>query len=89
MPKVNSKKGASSAQAPYARPAKNAAANNIFKMNTDLGQHILKNPGVAKAIVDKAGLRQSDVVLEGNKRPFYHDTWDILMPFQLVLVRVI
>lgn len=33
-------------------------------MNTDLGQHVLKNPGVAQAIVDKAGLKQSDIVLE-------------------------
>lgn len=33
-------------------------------MNTDLGQHILKNPGVAQAIVDKADLKQSDIVLE-------------------------
>ncbi|KAK5674349.1 Dimethyladenosine transferase [Elasticomyces elasticus] len=40
------------------------AANNIFKMNTDIGQHILKNPGVAQAIVDKADLKQSDIVLE-------------------------
>ncbi|KAF2768876.1 rRNA adenine dimethylase [Teratosphaeria nubilosa] len=44
--------------------AKSAAANNIFKMNTDVGQHILKNPGVAQAIVDKADLKQSDIVLE-------------------------
>ncbi|GAB1735731.1 hypothetical protein NU219Hw_g4292t1 [Hortaea werneckii] len=41
-----------------------AAAHNIFKMNTDIGQHILKNPGVAQAIVDKADLKQSDIVLE-------------------------
>lgn len=41
-----------------------AAGNNIFKMNTDIGQHILKNPGVAQAIVDKADLKQSDIVLE-------------------------
>lgn len=33
-------------------------------MNTDIGQHVLKNPGVAQAIIDKAGLKQSDVVLE-------------------------
>lgn len=33
-------------------------------MNTDLGQHVLKNPGVAQAIVDKADLKQSDTVLE-------------------------
>lgn len=38
--------------------------NNVFKMNTDLGQHVLKNPGVADAIVAKADLKQSDVVLE-------------------------
>jgi len=33
-------------------------------MNTDIGQHVLKNPGVAQAIVDKADLKQSDIVLE-------------------------
>lgn len=33
-------------------------------MNKDLGQHVLKNPGVAQALVDKAGLKQSDTVLE-------------------------
>jgi 18S rRNA (adenine1779-N6/adenine1780-N6)-dimethyltransferase len=41
-----------------------AAAKNLFKMNTDIGQHILKNPGVAQAIVDKADVKQSDIVLE-------------------------
>jgi len=41
-----------------------AAAHNIFRMNTDIGQHILKNPGVAQAIVDKADVKQSDIVLE-------------------------
>ncbi|KAL8927401.1 MAG: hypothetical protein Q9172_001399, partial [Xanthocarpia lactea] len=30
-------------------------------MNTNIGQHVLKNPGVAQAIVDKADLKQSDV----------------------------
>jgi 18S rRNA (adenine1779-N6/adenine1780-N6)-dimethyltransferase len=39
-------------------------SNAIFKMNTDIGQHVLKNPGVATAIVEKADLKQSDVVLE-------------------------
>lgn len=39
------------------------AGNPIF--NTDrFGQHILKNPLVAQHIVDKAGLKPSDVVLE-------------------------
>ena len=41
-----------------------AKSNAIFKMNTDIGQHVLKNPGVAQAIVDKADLKQSDIVLE-------------------------
>ena len=60
MPKANKKKGNTSAgSSPYAQKAK--ASNAIFKMNTDLGQHVLKNPGVAQAIVDKADLKQSDV----------------------------
>ena len=48
---------------PYAGAAgrKKEKTNNVFKFNTDLGQHILKNPGVAQAIVDKADLKQSDV----------------------------
>lgn len=50
---------------PYAGSAARKKAhgqNNIFKFNTsDFGQHILKNPGVAQAIVDKADLKQSDV----------------------------
>ncbi|KAK9453055.1 S-adenosyl-L-methionine-dependent methyltransferase [Dipodascopsis uninucleata] len=37
---------------------------NIFKMNTGLGQHMLKNPLVAQGIVDKAEIKPSDVVLE-------------------------
>jgi 18S rRNA (adenine1779-N6/adenine1780-N6)-dimethyltransferase len=69
MPKANGHKrqGSSATSSPYAKTAKvtkNAAANTIFKMNTDLGQHILKNPGVARAIVDKASLKPTDHVLE-------------------------
>ncbi|KAL2217760.1 dimethyladenosine transferase [Thermoascus aurantiacus ATCC 26904] len=66
MPKASQKKRNSASQAsPYAQAAaKTKAANSIFKMNTDIGQHILKNPGIAQAIVDKADLKQSDVVLE-------------------------
>lgn len=62
MPKAPYRKrnGATSGS-PYAQTlAKARPANNIFKMNTDLGQHVLKNPGVAQAIVDKADLKQSD-----------------------------
>lgn len=64
MPKERRKRASGSAS-PYGKPAtKAAAAHSIFKMNTDLGQHILKNPGVANAIVEKANLKQSDHVLE-------------------------
>ncbi|KAJ1566373.1 dimethyladenosine transferase [Nowakowskiella sp. JEL0078] len=38
------------------------ASNPLF--NKDLGQHILKNPLVVDGIVEKAGLRPTDVVLE-------------------------
>lgn len=65
MPKTPSKKrngSISSHSKPYAKPA--GAVNNVFKMKTDLGQHVLKNPGVAQAIVEKADLKQSDIVLE-------------------------
>ncbi|KAF3760630.1 rRNA adenine dimethylase [Cryphonectria parasitica EP155] len=41
-----------------------AAKNNVFKFNTNVGQHILKNPGIADAIVDKANLKPTDTVLE-------------------------
>ncbi|ANB15175.1 Dim1p [Sugiyamaella lignohabitans] len=41
-----------------------AAKTSVFKMNTDLGQHILKNPLVAQGIVDKADIKPSDTVLE-------------------------
>lgn len=63
MPKAaKNKKNAAASGGPYAAvAAKSKAANAIFKFNTDLGQHILKNPGVAQAIVDKADLKQSDV----------------------------
>lgn len=45
MPKVKQKKR-NSAQADAA--AKTKAAHSIFKMNTDIGQHVLKNPGIAE-----------------------------------------
>lgn len=63
MPKAaKNKKNAAPSGGPYAAAAaKSKAAHSIFKFNTDLGQHILKNPGVAQAIVDKADLKQSDV----------------------------
>lgn len=68
MPKSTPKKRSGAMSSPYSKPSggatKSAASNAIFKMNTDIGQHVLKNPGVAQAIVDKADLKQSDIVLE-------------------------
>ncbi|KAL8930832.1 MAG: hypothetical protein Q9208_000373 [Pyrenodesmia sp. 3 TL-2023] len=66
MPKAIKQKRNGAAQnssSPYTTKAAKTS-NPIFKMNTDLGQHVLKNPGVAQAIVDKADLKQSDIVLE-------------------------
>ena len=67
MPKTHGKKRNGPAQSsPYNRPAKSSAANHIFKMKTDIGQHVLKNPGVADAIIAKSGLKQSDVCMESS-----------------------
>ncbi|KAF4511013.1 hypothetical protein G6O67_002852 [Ophiocordyceps sinensis] len=57
---------------PYERPSGGRGSgapggggkNNVFKFNTNVGQHILKNPGVSDAIVDKAYLKPTDTVLE-------------------------
>ncbi|RMZ81664.1 hypothetical protein DV737_g2401, partial [Chaetothyriales sp. CBS 132003] len=71
MPKSSHKKRPSaSSSSPYTKAPSAASSsslpvsNAIFRMNTDIGQHVLKNPGVAQAIVDKADLKQSDTVLE-------------------------
>ncbi|KAI1421544.1 dimethyladenosine transferase-like protein [Xylaria sp. FL1777] len=65
MGKAKTSKRGKASSGPYERPSKNsAAANNVFKFTKDLGQHILKNPGIAQTIVDKAQLKPTDVVLE-------------------------
>lgn len=71
MGKASTKrKGASSSSTPYERPSKKSAGaaatskNNVFKFNTNVGQHILKNPGIADAIVEKSNLKPTDTVLE-------------------------
>ncbi len=69
MPKANTKRRNGAAQSsPYSHPAKGSAANHIFKMKTDIGQHVLKNPGVADAIVAKSDLKQSDVCKKPSPR---------------------
>lgn len=71
MGKAERKKSARATGSPYQKPpkegAKTAAAkagSAIFKFNTDLGQHILKNGSIADNIVDKAGVQPSQTVLE-------------------------
>lgn len=64
MPKAMKQKRNGAANGnPYTSSKPTKSSNPIFKMNTDLGQHVLKNPGVAQAIVDKADLKQSDVYI--------------------------
>ena len=65
MPKqAKQKRNSAASGSPYAGASKATAKNPIFQMKTDIGQHVLKNPGVAQAIVDKADIKQSDIVLE-------------------------
>ncbi|KAK0755028.1 S-adenosyl-L-methionine-dependent methyltransferase [Schizothecium vesticola] len=67
MGKVKTPKRAGGAgTGPYDRKpaAKGASNTNIFKFDKDFGQHILKNPGISDAIVEKAFLKPTDVVLE-------------------------
>ncbi|KAI0144175.1 rRNA adenine dimethylase [Hypoxylon sp. NC0597] len=66
MGKAKTSKRGGASSSPYERPAKQAAtaANNVFKFSKDFGQHILKNPGIAETIVNKANLKPTDTVLE-------------------------
>mmetsp|Transcript_18569 Transcript_18569/g.24105 ORF Transcript_18569/g.24105 Transcript_18569/m.24105 type:complete len:334 (+) Transcript_18569:101-1102(+) len=41
-----------------------SSGTNLVAPNTGLGQHFLKNPAVVTAIVEKAGIKSTDVVLE-------------------------
>ncbi|KAI8725318.1 RRNA adenine N(6)-methyltransferase [Fusarium sp. LHS14.1] len=71
MAKIKHAKRGSASSSPYERPSgggggsgSNSNKNNVFKFNTNFGQHILKNPGVSDAIVEKAFLKPTDTVLE-------------------------
>lgn len=69
MPKATrGKRNGASHSSIYSHAGKSSAAHNLFKMKTDIGQHVLKNPGVAQAIVDKADLKQSDVRMSNSLR---------------------
>jgi len=66
MGKVKTPRRAVASTGPYDRKAasKSAANSNIFKFDKDFSQHSLKNPGISDAIVEKAFLKPTDVVLE-------------------------
>ncbi|KAL2196062.1 S-adenosyl-L-methionine-dependent methyltransferase [Corynascus similis CBS 632.67] len=65
MPKAAKQKRAGAGSGPYDRKASKGSANtNIFRFDKDFGQHILKNPGISDAIVEKAFLKPTDVVVE-------------------------
>ena len=40
------------------------AVRTLLTPNTSIGQHFLKNPAIVDAIVDKAGIRKTDITLE-------------------------
>ncbi|KAL3481089.1 ribosomal RNA adenine dimethylase-domain-containing protein [Aspergillus californicus] len=75
MGKIDRKKGARSSASPYQRPSKSdkglaaKGGSTIFKFNTDLGQHILKNGAIADNIVDKANVGPTQTVLEVGPGP--------------------
>jgi 18S rRNA (adenine1779-N6/adenine1780-N6)-dimethyltransferase len=50
------------AAGPHAAAA--SASTNLVAPNTSIGQHFLKNPAVITSIIDKAGVKPTDVVLE-------------------------
>lgn len=62
MPKIKSKRRAGNKPASTAEAASGNRQGMIF--NTGLGQHILKNPLVLNALVEKSALRPTDTVLE-------------------------
>ncbi|RFU79761.1 dimethyladenosine transferase [Trichoderma arundinaceum] len=65
MAKADRAKRNNASNGPYEKPSGGSAkTNNVFKFNTNFGQHILKNPGVSDAIVEKAFLKPTDTVLE-------------------------
>merc|ERR1712184_119169 len=62
MPKIRNKKHGGHKPSSTAEAAGGNQQGMIF--NTGLGQHILKNPLVVNALVEKSALRPTDTVLE-------------------------
>lgn len=73
MPKSSKKRSqptgvaVAAASNPYQKPVSGPIVgknNNLIAPNTSIGQHFLKNPAVISAIVQKSGVKGTDVVLE-------------------------
>ncbi|KAN0084771.1 Ribosomal RNA adenine dimethylase domain containing protein [Elaphomyces granulatus] len=66
MGKSKQVKRNSNSKSPYQKPDRGppVGTSSIFKFNTKIGQHILKNVAIADAIVTKANIQPSDTVLE-------------------------
>ena len=42
----------------------NTTRSHSFFFSNRKGQHILKNPGIIKLMIDKSGIKETDIVLE-------------------------
>lgn len=62
--KISSAAGAKPYQKSASPSAALAAGSNLISANTTIGQHFLKNPAVITAIIRKAGIKSTDIVLE-------------------------
>ncbi|KAL4786515.1 S-adenosyl-L-methionine-dependent methyltransferase [Aspergillus varians] len=77
MGKFERKKGSRASASPYQKPTnggqgastRGGGPTAIFKFNTDVGQHILKNPAIADNIVEKANVQPTQTVLEVGPGP--------------------
>jgi 18S rRNA (adenine1779-N6/adenine1780-N6)-dimethyltransferase len=54
----------SSSSRPSSQAKDSSSSGNLITPNTEIGQHFLKNPAVVTSIVEKAGLKATDIVLE-------------------------
>jgi len=73
MPKIiPSKKHSTARDAPTSIPSASSGGSaegghtvrTLLAPNTSIGQHFLKNPAVVDAIINKSGIRPTDIVLE-------------------------
>ena len=64
VPRSLSSTGTTKANHPSSSNNNTRSHNNLIAPNTSIGQHFLKNPAVITAIVDKAAIQGTDVVLE-------------------------